>query len=152
MFVKFKKLFKDAIKPTRGSEGAAGWDLYAHGLGDGIERDEIYIPPNGTVMIGTGIAMEIPKGYFGAQYARSGLATKLGLSLINGVGVIDSDYRGELKVPLHNFTGSNVTVKKGERVAQLVIQPYLANASFVETDELDDTKRGTGGFGSTGRK
>ena len=145
MEIKIKKLYKDAITPTRGSEEAAGYDLYAC-LG-GFEECEI--SPNTTMKIGTGIAAEIPNGYFGAVFARSGLATKKGLRPANCVGVVDSDYRGEIMVALHNDDKEPQTIQAYERIAQLVILPYL-NVSFTEVNELSDTERGEGGFGSTG--
>lgn len=145
MEIKIKKLYKDAMIPSRGSEQAAGYDLYAC-LG-GFEECEI--SPNTTMKIGTGIAAEIPEGYFGAVFARSGLATKKGLRPANCVGVIDSDYRGEIMVALHNDDKEPQTIQAYERIAQLVILPYL-NVSFTEVNELSDTERGEGGFGSTG--
>lgn len=145
MEIKIKKLYKDAITPTRGSEEAAGYDLYAY-LG-GFE--ECKISPNTTMKIGTGIAAEIPNGYFGAVFARSGLATKKGLRPANCVGVVDSDYRGEIMVALHNDDKEPQTIQAYERIAQLVILPYL-NVSFTEVNELSDTERGENGFGSTG--
>jgi dUTP pyrophosphatase len=126
---------------TRGSNEAAGYDLYATVTAN--------IPPHHTVLIGTGLAMEIPKGYFGGIFARSGLATKQGIRPANCVGVIDSDYRGEVKVALHNDTDTGVDINMGDRIAQLVVIPYQeVDLEFV--DSLDDTERGTGGFGSTG--
>ena len=145
MEIKIKKLYKDAMIPSRGSEQAAGYDLYAC-LG-GFEECEI--SPNTTMKIGTGIAAEIPEGYFGAVFARSGLATKKGLRPANCVGVVDSDYRGEIMVALHNDDKEPQTIQAYERIAQLVILPYL-NVSFTEVNELSDTERGEGGFGSTG--
>ena len=145
MEIKIKKLYKDATTPSRGSEQAAGYDLYAC-LG-GFE--DCKIEPGVTMKIGTGIAAEIPNGYFGAVFARSGLATKRGLRPANCVGVIDSDYRGEIIVALHNDTDTPQKIQAYERIAQLVILPYL-NVSFKEVDELSDTERGDGGFGSTG--
>lgn len=145
MEIKIKKLYKDAMIPSRGSEQAAGYDLYAC-LG-GFEECEI--SPNTTMKVGTGIAAEIPEGYFGAVFARSGLATKKGLRPANCVGVVDSDYRGEIMVALHNDDKEPQTIQAYERIAQLVILPYL-NVSFKEVDELSDTERGEGGFGSTG--
>ena len=108
------------------------------------------IPPHETVMIGTGLAMEIPQGYFGAIFARSGLACKSGLRPANCVGVVDSDYRGEFIIAVHNDTDAERVVAGGERVAQMVVMPYLS-VEFDEVDELDETERGEGGFGSTGR-
>ena len=145
MQVAIKKLSKKAILPSYGSEYAAGADLYACLDGD------ITINPHETVLIPTGIALELPVGYAGLIYARSGLATKKGLAPANKVGVVDCDYRGEVKVALHNHSNTYQTVAAGERVAQLVITPYIT-AKFVECDELSETVRGAGGFGSTGSK
>lgn len=139
------KLNDRALLPTRGSEQAAGWDLYSN------NEEAIPIEPHTTRMIGTGLSMAIPDGYFGAVYARSGLATKQGLRPANCVGVIDSDYRGELMVSLHNDTDEIKTVNPNERIAQLVVMPYLA-VDFEERETLDETKRGKNGFGSTGIK
>lgn len=147
MKVNIKKLNENAIVPTRGSEYAAGYDLYA--IAD--ESNKIEIQPNETVKIKTGLAMEIPEGYFGAVFARSGLATKRGLRPANCVGVIDSDYRGEIIVALKNDSGGLQVINEGERVAQIVIMPYLP-LEFNEVDTLEDTDRGAGGFGSTGIK
>lgn len=145
MIVKVKKLDERAILPTYGSEQAAGADLYA--LTDG----DVTIGAGETALIGTGLALEIPTGYVGLVYARSGLATKRGLAPANKVGVIDSDYRGELKVALYNQSGAPQTVAAGERIAQLVIAPYLT-AEYEEATDLSDSARGSGGFGSTGNK
>ena len=142
--VKLIKLDEKAIIPTYGTEFSAGADLYA------LPAGEISIAPGETVMIHTGIALQIPDGYVGLVYARSGIATKRGLAPANKVGVIDSDYRGEIMVSIHNHSNTVQTIENGERVAQLVIAPYL-KANFVESDTLDDTKRSTGGFGSTGK-
>ena len=142
--VNFKKLNENAVTPTFGSEYAAGADLYS-------AEEELVINPGETKFIGTGIATEIPVGTVGLVYARSGLACKKGLAPANKVGVIDSDYRGEIKVALHNHGLTPQTVLKGERVAQMVITPYFA-VNYVEKDELNETVRGEGGFGSTGRK
>lgn len=144
MKINIKKLNENAIIPTRGSEGAAGMDLYA------CTSSPIVIMPHNTVKVGTGLAIEIPDGYFGAIFARSGLATKQGLRPSNCVGVCDSDYRGEYIVALHNDTNEPQTINPMERIAQLVIMPYLS-VEFNEVDELDDTERGSGGFGSTGK-
>ena len=146
MNVKIKKLDERASVPTRGSSCAAGYDLYAC-LPD--ETSHITIWPHSTVKIGTGLSLEIPDGYFGAIFARSGLATKSGLRPSNCVGVIDSDYRGEVIVALHNDSEEMRQIVFGERIAQLVIMPYL-QVSFTEVDELNETDRGDGGFGSTG--
>ena len=143
MNIKIKKLKDNAVVPTRGSKYAAGADLYS-------AENDLYIEDRQTVMIGTGIAMEIPEGYVGLVYARSGLACKEGLAPANKVGVIDSDYRGEIKVALYNQSGEKKLVKKGERIAQIVIAPFLA-PEFTEVSELDETDRGEGGFGSTGK-
>ena len=141
----FKKLDPRATTPAYGSEYAAGADLYA------VADADIAIAPGATVLVHTGIAMEIPLGYVGLIYARSGLASKRGLAPANKVGVIDADYRGELMVALHNHSSVTQTVAHGERIAQLVIAPYLT-AVFSETEELSDTVRGAGGFGSTGSR
>ncbi|MBQ8807764.1 MAG: dUTP diphosphatase [Clostridia bacterium] len=143
--VKIKKLDEKAIIPTYGSEFAAGADLYA------CVGEAVTINPHETVLIHTGIAMEIPVGYAGLIYARSGIASKRGLAPANKVGVVDSDYRGEIMVALHNHSENTQTIESGERIAQIVIAPY-ATAEFVLADELDDTQRGEGGFGSTGKK
>ena len=145
MKVNVKKLNPKAVLPTYGSEFAAGADLYA--CIDG----EITIAPHQTVLIPTGLAIELPVGYAGLIYARSGLASKKGLAPANKVGVVDCDYRGEVKVALLNHSEVPQTVSAGERVAQLVIAPYLT-VDFTESDELSDTVRGAGGFGSTGTK
>lgn len=146
MVVNYKKLDSGAITPTRGSAYAAGLDLYAL-IQNGAKSQRI--PAGATVKIGTGIAMEIPDGYFGAVFARSGLATKMGLRPANCVGVVDSDYRGEIIVALHNDTDNCQTIRDGDRVAQLVIMPYLP-VELCEMTDLSDTARGAGGFGSTG--
>ena len=140
-----KKLKENAILPTYGSEFAAGADLYA------LPDEEIVIAPGETKLIHTGLAMEIPQGYGGFIYARSGLASKRGLAPANKVGVVDADYRGEVMVALHNHSQVAQTVAAGERVAQLVIAPFL-KVDFEEADALQDTVRGAGGFGSTGTK
>ena len=142
--VAVKKLDERAVLPVYGSEFAAGADLYAVG-------EEVVIQPGETKFIRTGLAMEIPVGYAGLIYARSGLACKRGLAPANKVGVVDSDYRGEVMVALHNHSAQTQTVAEGERIAQLVIAPFL-KADFVQTEELTDTVRGEGGFGSTGRQ
>ena len=145
MNIKVKKLKPDATVPTMGSKFAAGADLYS------AEDADVVIEPSGTKFIGTGLAMEIPEGYVGLVYARSGLACKRGLAPANKVGVVDSDYRGEIKVALHNHGKEAQTVEKGERIAQMVIAPYLS-VNYEEADALSETERGEGGFGSTGRK
>ena len=141
--VSVKKLDPRAKVPTYGSADAAGADIYA--LTDG----PVTIAPGETVLIHTGLAFAIPKGYVGLVHARSGMATKQGLAPANKVGVIDADYRGELMVALHNHGSEVRTVTNGDRIAQMVITPYLT-AQFTLTDDLDDTVRGVGGFGSTG--
>lgn len=143
MKVNIKKLDAVSKIPTRGSADAAGYDLYA-----GIAKENC-IAPHSTVKIPTNIAMEIPNGYFGAIYARSGLATKKGLRPANCVGVIDADYRGNIIVAIHNDTDEYMTIEPMERIAQIVIQPYL-EVEFTEVDELNETNRGENGFGSTG--
>ena len=140
-----KKLNENARIPTYGSTAAAGADLYA------CEAGEITIAPGETKLIHTGLAMEIPEGLVGLIYARSGLASKRGLAPANKVGVIDSDYRGEIMVALHNHGTAEQTVADGERIAQIVFAPYYA-AEFTVVEELCDTARGEGGFGSTGTK
>lgn len=140
-----KKLNEKATVPTYGSAFAAGADLYA------CEENAVTVEAGETKLIHTGIAMAIPEGYVGLVYARSGLASKRGLAPANKVGVIDSDYRGEVMVALHNHGNVPQTVESGERIAQIVFTPYVA-AEFNVTDELDDTVRGAGGFGSTGTK
>ena len=143
--VNFKKLNNEAIAPTYGTEFAAGADLYA------CEGTEVTFEPGETKLIHTGLSLEIPEGYAGLIYARSGIATKRGLAPANKVGVIDSDYRGEIMVSLHNHSKDVQTIADKERVAQLVITPFL-KVEYTETDELSDTVRGVGGFGSTGSK
>ncbi|MBE7088105.1 MAG: dUTP diphosphatase [Clostridiales bacterium] len=145
MEINIKKLNDIAKLPTYGSEYAAGADLYA--CLDG----EVTVAPHQTVVIPTGIALELPIGFAGLIYARSGLATKKGLAPANKVGVVDCDYRGEVKVALHNHGEVAQTVAPFERVAQLVITPYVT-AKFIEAEELSSTARGAGGFGSTGTK
>ena len=143
--VNFKKLTDNAVVPTYGTEFSAGADLYS-----GMEAP-VVIEPGKTEFIKTGIALEIPAGLVGLIYARSGLASKKGLAPANKVGVIDADYRGEVMVALHNHSNASVTIDPQERIAQLVITPYLT-AHFEETNELSETVRGAGGFGSTGTK
>lgn len=143
MKVNIKKLKENAVIPTRGSEYAAGYDLYA------CIDEPIEIYAGQTVKIGTGLSIAVPDGYFGAIFARSGLATKEGLRPANAVGVCDSDYRGEYIIALYNDSSVMRVIEPGERIAQLVVMPYLA-VEFEESDELDETDRGSGGFGSTG--
>ena len=143
--VAVKKLRPNAKLPTYGSEFAAGADLYA------CLDAPVTIAPHETFLVPTGLSLEIPTGWAGMVHARSGMATKRDLAPANKVGVIDSDYRGEIMVSLHNHGCMPQTVEPGERIAQLVITPYLT-ARFFETEELSETFRGEGGFGSTGFK
>lgn len=145
MKVRIKKLSDKAKLPSYGSADAAGCDLYA------CTEDEIEVAPHATVMVHTGIAMELPRGYAGFIYARSGLASKRHLAPANKVGVVDCDYRGEIIVALHNHSDAPQTISAGERIAQMVVAPYIT-AEFEEAEELSGTERGAGGFGSTGRK
>lgn len=145
MKVKIKKLNDNAKLPTYGSPYSAGADLYA------CIDEEITIAPGETVFIKTGLAMELDLGYVALIYARSGLATIRGLAPANKVGVIDCDYRGEIMVALHNHSSVPRAIAKDERIAQMVITPYIL-AEFEEADKLSDTLRGDGGFGSTGTK
>lgn len=140
-----KKLDERAILPTYGSEYSAGADLYA------LTDEEISILPGETKLIHTGLSMEIPEGYAGLIYARSGLASKRGLAPANKVGVVDADYRGEIMVALHNHSNIEQKVAPAERIAQLVVTPFL-KAVFEESEALSSTVRGSGGFGSTGTK
>ena len=140
-----KKLREDAVLPTYGSEFAAGADLYA------LCDEDIVFASNETKFVHTGLAMEIPEGYAGLVYARSGLASKRGLAPANKVGVVDSDYRGEIMVALHNHSSEEQKITRGERIAQLVVTPFL-KVEFEEAEALSETVRGVGGFGSTGTK
>ena len=144
MKIKIKKLRDDAIIPAASSKDAAGYDLYA------CLDAPVKIVPHRTVKISTGLTAAIPEGYFGAVFARSGIASKFGIRPANCVGVVDSDYRGEYTVALHNDSDEEYTVCHGDRIAQLVIMPCL-KVEFEEADELDETDRGAGGFGSTGK-
>lgn len=141
----FKKLDPTAQMPRYGTEFAAGADLYA------CMDEPLTIASGGTEFVHTGLAVEIPAGLVGLVYARSGLACKKGLAPANKVGVIDSDYRGEIVVALHNHSSEDITIEAGERVAQMVIAPYVF-AQYEEVQELEGTVRGDGGFGSTGTK
>ena len=145
MKLKIKKLNENAKIPTYGTEFSAGADLYA------LLENDVIILPQETYLIKTGISLEIPEGYVGLIYPRSGLATKKGLAPANKVGVIDSDYRGEIMVALFNHGKEAQKIENGERVAQIVIAPYI-QAEFEETDILSETDRNSGGFGSTGSK
>ncbi len=142
--IRVKKVRPGAQLPTYGSAEAAGADLYAYVDGD------VTIEPGQTVFIPTGLSMEIPKGYAGLIYARSSLGTKRGLAPANKVGVVDSDYRGEFMVALHNHGSVPQIIAHGERIAQLLVTPVIT-PGFQEVEELSDTNRGNGGFGSTGR-
>ncbi len=144
MNIQLKKLSESALLPVRGSEYAAGYDLFSD-----IDND-VSIAPHETKLIGTGISVAIPDGYFGGIYARSGLSTKEGLRPANCTGVIDSDYRGEIKVPVHNDSNEIRVISPNQKIAQMIIQPFLS-VEFEEVDSLDDTARGNNGFGSTGK-
>ena len=147
MKILVKRKEKNAILPTRESVGAAGFDIYAC-----INNDlgEVTINPHETVMIGTGLCMAPPEGYYIGIYARSGLSSKEGLRPANCTGICDEDYRGEYKVALHNDSNTPRTVKHGARIAQIILEKRN-DMEFVEVDELDNTERGAGGFGSTGK-
>ena len=145
MKVRIKKLDERATVPTYGTEYSAGADLY------NLAGETVTIPAHSTLLIHTGISAEIPEGYCGLIFARSGLASKRGLAPANKVGVIDADYRGEVMVALHNHSEHPASIDPGERIAQLAIVPFL-KAEFELADELSDTVRGAGGFGSTGTK
>lgn len=142
--LKIKKISENAVTPTRGSKDAAGFDLYC------AESSIVEILPGSTVKIHTGIQMEIPDGYVGLLFARSGIAIKKGLRPANAVGVIDSDYRGEIIVALHNDSNTAQYVNPGDRVAQLVIVKYFAPSIKEVIEDLSETERGEGGFGSSG--
>ncbi len=144
MKIKFKKLREGAVTPTRGSAYAAGYDLYA------CLDNTVTIAPGETAMISTGLSVAVPEGYFGAVFARSGLASKQGLRPANCVGVCDSDYRGEYTVALHNDSALPREITNGNRIAQLVVMPFL-EVEFEEAEELSETERGASGFGSTGK-
>lgn len=142
--ISVKRLHPQAQLPTYGTPEAAGADLYA------CLEESLVIEPGETVFVPTGLALEVPKGCAGLVYARSGLACKQGLAPANKVGVIDSDYRGEIRVVLHNHGKTPQTISHGQRIAQLIITPVLTPA-YEEAEELTDTGRGSGGFGSTGK-
>lgn len=142
MGLKYKLLTETAKRPTKGTERSAGWDLYA-------DCEPCEIKPRETVKIGVGFACAIPNGYFGGIYSRSSVAAKKGLRIASGTGVIDSDYRGEIIVPLHNDSNKIQTVYRGDRIAQMIIQPYYTG-DLEPVETLDETERGAGGFGSTG--
>ncbi len=144
MNINIKRLTSTAKLPERGSVLAAGYDLFAD------ITEEVTILPHETKMIGTGVAVAIPEGYFGGIYARSGLSAKEGLRPANCTGVVDADYRGEIKVALHNDSEESRIVTPEQKIAQMVISPFLS-VVFDEVTELDETERGAGGFGSTGK-
>lgn len=142
--MKYKKLSENAITPTRGSNKAAGYDLYA------CLDEAVLIKPHETVKVGVGIAIELPENTFGGIFARSGISTKEGLRPANCVGVVDGDYRGEVTVAIHNDSEETRVVTNGEKIAQLVILPYVV-VDLEEVDELSSTERGSNGFNSTGK-
>lgn len=144
MDIKIKKLNDLAKLPTRGSEYAAGYDLYA------ATDYKIIIPPHSTIKVGTGLSVELPNLTFAAIFARSGIATKRGLRPANCTGVIDSDYRGEIIVALHNDTDEDQVIDAGERIAQIILLPFIP-MNFIESENLSETERGTGGFGNSGK-
>ncbi|SEK61821.1 MULTISPECIES: dUTP diphosphatase [Pseudobutyrivibrio] len=144
MNINILRMTDSAKLPERGSVSAAGYDLFAD------VAEDVTIAPHETKMIGTGLAMEIPEGYFGGIFARSGLSAKEGLRPANCVGVVDSDYRGEIKVALHNDGEQARVITPAEKIAQLVVVPFLS-VDFNEVSNLSDTARGEGGFGSTGK-
>lgn len=143
---KVKKLRDNAIIPTRGSAGAAGYDLYAC-----LDTDGITIKAGETVLVGTGLAISVPPNTFGGIFVRSGLANKKGLAPANKVGICDEDYTGEYMISLHNHSNQDAVIENGERIAQLVVIPYVP-CELQEVEELNETERGAGGFGSTGSK
>lgn len=144
MLVQIKKLSETAVVPMRGSRQAAGYDLCAD------IKEPLVLAAGEAAKVDTGLAIAVPEGYFGGVFARSGLSTKKGLRPANCVGVIDSDYRGPVMVPLYNDAAVERVIEPGERIAQLIVLPYLA-VDFEEVEELDETERGENGFGSTGK-
>ena len=144
--MRYKRFREGAITPTKADAGSAGYDLYANI--DAITR----IKHGETVVINTGIGVEIPEGYFGAIFARSGLATKEGLRPANAVGVIDPSYRGEIRVALHNDSTEDAWISPSQRIAQLVLIPYSDVGEWEEVEELSKTERGEGGFGHSGKQ
>ena len=141
--IKFKKLHADVVMPKYETKGASGMDLRA------FLDNNVVLKPMDRMLIPTGLKMEIPIGYEAQVRPRSGLSIKNGITLINCIGTIDADYRGELKIPLVNLSNEEFTIKNGDRIAQMVIMPVI-QANIVETDNLSDTERQEGGFGSTG--
>ena len=146
MEMNIKKLHEDSIIPTKGTNESAGYDLYAY-----LDKDKVSLNPGETKMINIGISLEIPKGYFAGIFARSGIASKRNLRPANCTGVIDSDYRGELRVPIYNDSDKVQYIENKERVAQMIILPYL-DVEFNIKDELSESNRSDEGFGSTGTK
>lgn len=145
MYVKIKRLTATAIIPTKGTQRSGGYDLYAD------TNIDVVIPPGQTVSLFTGIALEIPSGYAGFVYSRSGAAVKRGLCIATGVSVIDADYRGNIGIPIRNESNETQVISPHERIAQIVFHP-VADVKFNEVDgDLSQTERGTGGFGSTGK-
>ena len=145
MILPIKKIDANAILPTKGSSDSAGFDLYA------LLNEDLSIEPGQTILVHTGLTMAIPSGYAGFIFARSGLATKEGLAPANKVGVVDADYRGEVMVSIHNHSQEVRRIQPGQRVAQMVILP-IPEVELMEVDELEETNRGEGGFGSTGKQ
>ena len=143
MEIRFKKLLQNAIIPTTGTINSAGYDLFA------CINEDINIHPNCIVIISTGLAIEIPNGYFGMVCSRSGLSSKHGICVLNSPGIIDSDYRGEVKCILHNCSKNIFTVKNGTKIAQLIVIKHEV-IEWIKSDNLSETNRGTNGFGSTG--
>ena len=143
--VKVRLLHEDSKLPYKASKDAVGHDMFAY-----LSGGEIIIPPGETALVGTGVAVTPPEGFWCALFARSGLAAKKGLRLANSVGVVDPDYTGEIIAAIHNDSAEPQTIQHGERIVQMAVLPYL-NAEMVRVDELDDTERGSGGFGSTGK-
>lgn len=146
--LKIKKLSTTAKVPTKAHETDAGYDIYADALSF-CSDGEIFIPPHETVKIPTGFATNIPHGYWGAIFARSGIATKQGLRPANCVSVIDEPYTGEWLVPIHNDTNEMQIIYHGDRIAQFILLPYF-KINLIEVNELDSTDRGSSGFGSSG--
>ena len=144
MKVRVNKVSSTAVLPSRGSSSAAGYDLYAD------LPEEIQIRPHETVTVDTGLQFELPEGYFAGIFARSGIAAREGLRPANCVGICDSDYRGNYMVALHNDSNEVRTVKVHEKIAQMIVMPYMM-LEFEEAEELSTTARGDGGFGSTGK-
>lgn len=147
--VEIKKLYDDSILPKKAHDTDAGYDLYAHHFIDYDGKDKVFIAPHASIKVGTGVAMTAPQGYFGGIFARSGMALKRGLVPKNCVGVCDESYTNEYIVVLQNITNQVQEVSVGERIAQLIFLPYI-NADLLLVDELKESDRGMGGFGSSG--